>query len=210
MPGISESHRLIPTADHVNARSELAHTGVSSDPFAELVDLLDARADSGLSPEILVAMAGRRLHDIDAQISGVMHDLNNRGSKLAYLRAATEGLSSFREAHSTSEAMNPKEVFVDVALPDGTTAHTSVYDAMRLAGVPESALPANAAANDAAIGHIADTIRTQIDQVNQGADIAQLNLQQLISSRGQVTQTVSQLLAALHENAKAILQNTRG
>ncbi|MEI8255388.1 MAG: hypothetical protein WCJ30_06905 [Deltaproteobacteria bacterium] len=205
-PGITPDPTPGARADSAHA----VHNPARPDLIAQLIDQLNAPSEIGLSPEILVAMAGRRLHDIDAQISSAMKDMNARGSKLAFLRAATEGISAFRQSHATDAPMDLNGVHVDVTMPDGTTENWTLHDALIMGGTPPSALPAsNTARNDTDIGHLADSIRTQIDQVNEGADIAQLSLQQLISSRGQVTQTVSQLLAALHENAKAILQNTR-
>ncbi len=188
------------------------HNPARHDPIAALLDLLDATSSEGsLSPEGLIAMAGRRLHDINVQITGVMGEMNGRSNKLAYLRAATEGLAKFRQDHRTDGAtLDITNVHVDVTLPNGTVENHSLHDVMIMGGMNPTTLPARGTAdNDTAIGHLADAIRAQIDGVNEGADIDQLQLQQLISSRGQVTQTVSQLLAALHENAKAILQNTR-
>jgi hypothetical protein len=185
------------------------------DPVNELLAQLDSLSEIGLTPEGLIAMAQRRLQGIDAQLKGVMEEMNATGSKLAKLRAATEAINTWRTAHhGTSDKMNLDATIIDVQEPGGPMEHMSVAEALREAGMDVSSLhtegaPPQITIDDAGLATFADSIKSQVDTVNEGADINQLRLQQLVSSRGQITQTVSQVIAAQHDNAKSILQNIR-
>ncbi|MGZ7033345.1 MAG: hypothetical protein ACXVIJ_15390 [Thermoanaerobaculia bacterium] len=185
------------------------------DPVNGLVALLDSMGDVGMTPEGLIAMAQHRLQAIDSQMQGVMAEMNVTGTKLAMLRAATGAVNEWRTAHhGSSDKMDLDTTIVDVQNPDGTHGSMTAAQALREAGMDLSSLhtegdPPHIKIDDAGLANFADAIRAQIDTVNEGADINQLRLQQLVSSRGQITQTVSQVIAAQHENAKAILQNIR-
>lgn len=204
-----------PSATDPTSRSTSDVRAFNHDPVNELLAQLDSISDVGLTPEGMIAMAQRRLQGIDAQLKGVMGEMNATGSNLAKLRAATEAINTWRTAHhGAADKMDLDTAPVDVQIPGGPTEHMSVAEALREAGMDLRSLhtegdPPHIMIDDAGLATFADSIRSQIDTVNEGADINQLRLQQIVSSRGQITQTVSQVLAAQHENAKSILQNIR-
>ena len=196
---------------HAGGGDPIAAT--STVPFADLLALIDA-PEEGFTPEMIVQMAARRLSSIDSEIQTAMHQMDATGSRLAELRAATQAISDWRAAnHGSTTAEFDMGKQITITLPNGSTQQMSVRGAMEAAGMDTSAITGVDAAHhddikDANLQDVADAIKAQLDSVNQGSDVNQLQLQQLVNSRGQITQLASQLIAALHDTDKAILQNT--
>jgi len=209
-----------------------------ANPIMNLLSELDTESGA-LSPEMLIALAQQKLTSIDASIGDMLRSMNGGSDRISLLHAALERMNSFRSDNHSTEPnatamyesrdghMVPKADaqildldstapadMVSITLSDGQTHTFTMREALEQAGLDLHSFDSHVAGHPLAftptsLSGIVDSIQARVTDINSQSESVQLKMQQLVSSRGQFSQMISQVLAAMHDTDKAILQNTR-
>ncbi len=179
------------------------------------VTIVREAGEEGLTAEFLIAMAERRMSAIDGQIKLAVGAMNQRSENLEHLRVASQIIDQFRTQH---ECHNDDRIDLDASVTvqntDGTTRVTSLAKELQDAGMDPAAYRVASAGNQgpklSELEPLSTAVRNQVERFQQSAELDQVRLQQLVSSRGTLVQTASQIMAAMHETEKNITGNIRG
>jgi hypothetical protein len=207
--------------DAVTPAEQARRDGVAA-TFDDISALLSN--PGGFSPEVLLEMADHEMNGIDGQIREHLGDMNQRGRNLAQLNAVTEAVGGWATTHNThGDEIDPHgspgpdqafdlETHVTVHYPDGTSEDMTAREALRSAGVDMSQLHQSdnqhVYLNTASIQQFQGIMTAHANSINEGAEVRQLQLQQLVSKRGQFMQLMSQMMNSLNETNKSIIGNT--
>jgi hypothetical protein len=208
----------MPTSGSIDP-SATRHTAPTADGLDVAVNNIFASLDDpnagGLTAEYLIASAQARLGTVDGQIKAMVGEMNTKSDQLNHLRNAMQQIDAWRGVHHGDDAarLGVNDTFTSVDV-NGTRHDTTLGSELSQADInPTSVRGSDAAHPDrlsnADLEQLCDRIRSRIDELQQGSEIQQVNLQQLVSQRGAAVQTASQIMASMHETDKSILQNVR-
>lgn len=178
----------------------------------QLLEMLDSQSTdpSSLSPADILTMAEHFLNGMDAQIKTVMGDLQRNNNATERLRRAIEVIQSRMNTAAPgddtvvlSASLNDK---IDPSDPESPT----IGQVLREVGVQLQGSGPDGAFRRRDINGLLEAIRGRMEDIRQKSEIVQMNLQQLMSRRGQFVQMLSNVMQSMNETTKAIVQNTRG
>jgi hypothetical protein len=168
-------------------------------------------SEEGLSAEFLVALAQQRLSTIDGQLKEMVSLMNLRSVALDHARSASALIDQFRTQHQSDDTPLNFDATVTVTNADGSVRDTNLGDELRAIGIdPATYMSGGHGPDHAHLDDLVNAIRDRTEQLQQGSEIEQMKLQQLVQSRGQFVQTCSQIMSSMHETEKGIVANIRG
>jgi hypothetical protein len=226
---IPVDHAARPTgrADDAVSRLFRAERSEARDAFIERYwsDLrTQALGAAGLSAEDVVETTCRQVSSIDDQIRTARTAMQDRSSRASRLAAALDAIAAWHRANpdvandNRDHALNLR---TQSATDPITGQPTNILALLRDAGVATSSLMTRTVDEQTqpmygsnsrdmpALDQLRQTINRQIELNNRDNEQGQLTLQALVNRRGQLLQLATQLLNAMHDSAKNILQNVR-
>jgi hypothetical protein len=200
---------------------EETRNGRSRDLAAALRDeaLLAGLTDGSVTPEMLLEVARRRLHDLDGQVETVIGALNERTvqatelqRRLGTLREIQTNLSDAYDANGRVDGNNVVEGVTIVNASGATVTNPTVNE--YLDWLEDQNIIS--AEERSAIGATRDGLQGLIDGtnedlrgVNSGNELLMIQLQSTMQTRTSVIQATSNLLKTIDEGNDAVVANLR-
>jgi DNA repair exonuclease SbcCD ATPase subunit len=189
--------------------AELERSRRVQEAFDPLLRLLD-RVGGGFTPEQVLMFAANEIGQIDLELTNMMSTMNDQSRKAQNLRAAINALTAWadrtRDDNARVRIDDRSAITVRYSDGRGIEQEGSVIDALQAAGVDTSTFEREIQRGN--MEGIRTRLQNHAENLRQGSEQRSMKLQTLISQRGQIAQLSSQLLAAMHETSKGIIQNT--
>lgn len=181
----------------------------------------------------LIELAEREIRAIDEQIFRLVHAMRDTRNRIAKLNSIGQRLRDLTVERAPRDRNDPRwassphdqnrvredSIYIDLNTErieiqdaDGQVRNVTIAEACRELGVDLNPYTRNGRIliNGSNIEALQRALQTAADNMNQNTEINQLRLQELVSTRSQRIQMISQMMASGHQTQKSITENMRG
>lgn len=225
---IEVSPQQLSTLTGANATEDAAAaTGTAGNGSASATASAQSTARTGtLSVSEILAMVENGITSIDQQARTIATEITRRTQLQEQLGDVMNRISAWRQqnpgankdinsVNQSSSDWSDRVLDLDAPTeqrgPDGQPM--SMRQILESAGVPASELPLTVEPrriyNNSNLQQLEDVIRRHADNLGHDSELRTLELQQLVSRRGQILQLFSNMASAMNEGAKSIVNNIR-
>jgi flagellar hook-associated protein FlgK len=198
--------------DAVEAALEAAAARTSAANIDSALDGADIAGMGGglVTPEMVLAIARRRINDLDEQVSTIMDELNSRTEAAGTISdhlGALRNISTRLEPHY--DASGNLNLDATIAIEGGGTQTVREYLESLVVGQVLTLDEANAITNREGMQNMIDDANESLRDVNSGNEMLMIQLQSTMQARTSVIQTATNLLKSIDEASDSIVGNLR-
>ncbi len=194
------------------AAFEAAAARTAAASVASALDGADIAGMGGglVTPEMILAIARRRINDLDEQVTTIMDELNSR---TAAARVISDHLGELRNISTVLEphfdTSGNLDLDATVTVEGGGTQTVRQYLESLVYGGVLTLEEANAVTSRQGMQNLIDDANESLRDVNSGNEMLMIQLQSTMQARTSVVQTATNLLKTIDEASDSIVGNLR-